>query len=548
MINIFACQSCSRVFNQNSRKPILLPCNDTVCLECAEKKILSDVPDDQILQPLKCCINSSHTFESLSTEKVNNFIFRQISDKAFLTIVCDDHPNMFAKYFCNECRYNICEICVTLNHKTHKGNFKGAFSKLELEAFLSKSVNDFDSTMKKLQSHFDQILNVKQNNVLKDKDFRRSFQIVNQFLSMFCNLDKPIPYFKSRVNNHSGFQWQPITNSSSGLQLVPSQIANSAQQWQTTSVSNSVSQPSYQNRQNQNPFLGVFSQPQQSLTTIPSQSRPSQNQNSIQSLPQMEQAARVQDSQNQVVQSNQVVEELKSSTESVNERTAPTILKPRYEYFVSLVDTEVYKQVDSVLADAIPNIEDATFKLIYQGTRDGFTTAQLQKKLESQVSPNNITFILSNHGQVFGGYSSVKRTFPEHETNIYDKKAFMFQLYNEKVMIVDGTTANKYLAVTHKSDYLCSFGQSNLKISSNCNTDQNQCYSYLNKGFMLPEELRSEVVVNPGSDCKEEQEQDLEHVNFDNELVERRFSYMAGARRFTVEEIEIYEIEYPEDS
>eukprot|EP00347_Sterkiella_histriomuscorum_P005064 403358040 len=247
--------------------------------------------------------------------------------------------------------------------------------------------------------------------------------------------------------------------------------------------------------------------------------RVQQNQNQNQ-LPQ--QVSRVQNNQNPVVQPNNNNFGRQLSSLGFNKRTAPAIsAQPRYKEFVRLVDNEVLRKQDSVLGDEIPGFEEANFKLLYQGTRDGFTTEQLQKRLESKTNGNSFTFILSNHGQVFGGFSQVKRTFPEFETNIFDPLGFLFQLNKKKIILLDHSSPDKRYSVTHRSDYLY-------------------------QGFVLPQELRSEVIINPGSDGCDEQEQELDHVDIDEELQEKRSSYMAGARIFTVDEIEIYEIEQSE--
>eukprot|EP00347_Sterkiella_histriomuscorum_P023058 403336113 len=235
---------------------------------------------------------------------------------------------------------------------------------------------------------------------------------------------------------------------------------------------------------------------------------------------------------------------------AIYKRTIPALMQnePRYKNFVRLVDHEVLKTYQGILYESIGNYHNTTFKLIYQGTRDGFTARNLENRLKLQTSPANITFILSNHGQIFGGFSKVKRTFPIYESNIQDLNAFIFQINKRAVMKVDDESSSQYKAVTHQSNYLCCFGRDQLKITSNCNTAYGSCISRLKRGvFNLPEELIPfSEDINPGSGDQEEDECSMSHVELTEEEISLQKSFLAGAENFTVDEIEVYEVSYPQ--
>eukprot|EP00347_Sterkiella_histriomuscorum_P004143 403361590 len=559
----------------------MLPCDDTVCLECVETKILQAQPHEQNSRSLRCCLNYSHTFEDLNCDKVNKYILKKLSDQDFVTIVCDQHPDMFALYYCNQCDQFICELCITQQHKSHKGGQKSHFTKPFYEQYLRQTLPDFEATIKNLQTHIDNVLSLKQNDAVKDKDFRRSFRLIKQFLIIFSDRIDPISDFEKIqhiLDQYSfkrtkcscsiclNFSW---SNGFNSVQISQPQIIQQSRQSQSNDLAQNSSELSLsisnhvQQRQSESSDLletnisGQLSQINQQISQNQGgqdDSQQSQNQNLPQPVPQQnlnspqlpQQDAIAQDSQSQNVQQSEVIEEEKSTEVILPPRTVPAISDQQgYKEFVRLVDIEVQKKQNSILANSILNHQNATFRLLYQGTRDGFTVQDLKRRMESQRFNSNVTFILSNQGQVFGGFSRTKRSFPELETNIFDDQAFIFQLNKQKVLSVNVGNANKYLSVTHKSDYLCGFGQHGIKIPSNCNI--NQCESYVGIGFVLPYELRNETRFNPGSDESGEQQWEIENTDLTNEIDERRRKYLAGARRFTVDEIEVYEIQYPED-
>eukprot|EP00347_Sterkiella_histriomuscorum_P011983 403370343 len=224
-------------------------------------------------------------------------------------------------------------------------------------------------------------------------------------------------------------------------------------------------------------------------------------------------------------------------------RTVPAISgELRYKKFVRLVDIEVKRKWNSVLLDYFREYESDSLELLYQGTRDGFTTEQLEKRLKNQQHEYTLTFILSNHGQVFGGFQTAAWNFPQlskysHNavTYSYDDSAFLFQLNKKIVMPVNKNSSIKEFTIAQKENYLIAFGKDVLKISSNCNTDHKQCSSNLHGGFILPKVLRNHALA---------EKEEYDKVDFAKQLDERRRSYLAGAIDFKVDEIEIYEMEF----
>eukprot|EP00347_Sterkiella_histriomuscorum_P004766 403359191 len=587
MINIYTCESCNRVFNFENRKPILLPCNDTVCYECVQSKILSPTYRQSSGQ-LTCCLDPTHSYKTVNCNRINNFVLRRLSDQEIVTIVCDDHPDMFAQYTCKQCSKFICEICVAQKHKTHQSGSKSQFLKEELLDYLLITKKVYKETINQLDYHFQNVKSLAQNQVLKDKEFRRSCHLITQFLIIFADRQEPMPEFESILKvldcyslrnsysqndflSHLNLSWENGLNLEASLNRAsyfnsqkhvqqqsgtlvqipiispqPAQIQVQRQpevisQQKLPNISNQLPQANTQIIQNQNNSVNSL----KNLNQVPAQSLSSMILN--QSRPQ-QLDANLKNSQNQsALQIDLTGTNENSSKILQNQRIAPAIqVEPHYQEFIRLVDNEILKKKESVLGNSIPGFKDISFKLLYQGTRDGFTAEQLQSRLKLQKSTHSITFVLSNLGSVFGGFQTVQRCFPKLKTNIYDKQAFVFQLNKRQILPRARNCQNQILSLTNQREYLCEFGAT-LILQSNCNIDWKSCNSFMCGCFTYPQELKNQVEGKPGLNSKEDHKCQLDHVDISSELYEKRRSYLAGARKFTVHEIEIYEIDLPQE-
>ena len=122
-------------------------------------------------------------------------------------------------------------------------------------------------------------------------------------------------------------------------------------------------------------------------------------------------------------------------------------------------------------------------RLLYRGTRDGFSAAVLRR---NGSFPNTITLIKSNKNHVFGGYTSISLN---RSNGWYtDPTAFIFSLRR------NGTISNVQLrsggssdpsaqyALSISSSYLGKFGYNDLEICdqsfSTASSTSNLCYSY----------------------------------------------------------------------
>eukprot|EP00347_Sterkiella_histriomuscorum_P007973 403346855 len=177
--------------------------------------------------------------------------------------------------------------------------------------------------------------------------------------------------------------------------------------------------------------------------------------------------------------------------------------------FRKLVDEEVKNKQNSLLKDHISNYEEKSFDLQYKGSRDGFTASKFHE-LCDEKGPT-VCFILSEYGQVFGGYTSFPwRSY--HQSYQIDNEAFIFSLsqrsiHFKKMMI-------KYGGIFLDKKKMCAFGKSDdLTIEDFCDKNKNNV-SHLGEYYILPE-----------------------GIQFESKKAEK---YLAGQKHFKVLEIEVY--------
>ncbi|CDW80153.1 UNKNOWN [Stylonychia lemnae] len=151
--------------------------------------------------------------------------------------------------------------------------------------------------------------------------------------------------------------------------------------------------------------------------------------------------------------------------------------------------------------------------LLYKGSKHGFRAQDFHSRCDNKGP--TVSFILSNHGQVFGGYTSVPWQTPEKLFQPKkDSTAYLFQLNkNSKHPIYQNFVDH---AVGHFKNQILQFGLADIHIEDECNLkNTNQCS--IGNTFKPPKNLKYG----------------------ENEMMD----YLAGANKFKVLEIEVYKIE-----
>eukprot|EP00347_Sterkiella_histriomuscorum_P002549 403367724 len=153
----------------------------------------------------------------------------------------------------------------------------------------------------------------------------------------------------------------------------------------------------------------------------------------------------------------------------VYERQLQNIQSEMYLQFINLVNLELDKVNQSLLLTAgIENYQNKNFKLLYQGSQDGFTCAQFHQKCDNQGGV--VIFILSEFGQTFGGYSSISWNNSVNNW-MADAQAFVFQLTKRSIHKQYQKQQN---ALYHDNNRLFQFGYcGDIYILNECDKNAN---------------------------------------------------------------------------
>eukprot|EP00347_Sterkiella_histriomuscorum_P015019 403358617 len=186
--------------------------------------------------------------------------------------------------------------------------------------------------------------------------------------------------------------------------------------------------------------------------------------------------------------------------------------------FKGLVDQEINKTQLSVLKKSkISDYSTKYYKLLYCGTRDGFTASKFHEMCDGKGP--TISFYLSECGLVFGGYASLSWTSPPEEYGKFykDPDAFVFSLSNSSI---HEQYQNQDYTVYHHKIVICKFGGGNMGfdicITDNCDQNNNS-FSYLGGTYELPKELTKNT--------------------------EAANKYLAGKHQFKILEIQVYSLQ-----
>eukprot|EP00347_Sterkiella_histriomuscorum_P006894 403351027 len=110
------CCECKNPFDLKIRRPILLECGCTYCLDCVHKQI-KDIPSREILCPLP--LHGISTMPDNLAEKENKSILTSLLSFDDLTVFCDDHSKHKATLYCTLCSIPVCPRCINSTHKHH---------------------------------------------------------------------------------------------------------------------------------------------------------------------------------------------------------------------------------------------------------------------------------------------------------------------------------------------------------------------------------------------------------------------------------------------
>ncbi|CDW74707.1 UNKNOWN [Stylonychia lemnae] len=178
----------------------------------------------------------------------------------------------------------------------------------------------------------------------------------------------------------------------------------------------------------------------------------------------------------------------------------------KYAKYRELVDYQISEKSDFFVRHIIQKVQPTKFELIYKGTRDGFKSRDFHYHCDGQG--RQVSFILSEQGNVFGGYLSNQKSKGGFQQ---DQDAFLFSLtYQTKHISINDQYAGFY-----DINYgWTQGGGHDLYISSDCN-------------------------INADSTSNLYITYEWVHGYHNSHVMK---SYLAGAEQFKVLEIEVYKV------
>eukprot|EP00347_Sterkiella_histriomuscorum_P002999 403365986 len=185
------------------------------------------------------------------------------------------------------------------------------------------------------------------------------------------------------------------------------------------------------------------------------------------------------------------------------------------QQFRLLVDFEIQKDQSSLLQNQIPDYSTKQISLLYSGSRDGFAAKDFHKLCDDKGP--TVSFILSEYGQVLGGFTSIPWSSPAGwHSDLFDQShsdpsALVFSLSKRSFQ---KQYQNQEEAVRHDTDWICVFGN-DICIYDNCDKNSR---SSCNLGYTY--ELPN------GQQYRSDETQ----------------SYLAGQYKFKVFDIEVYQL------
>ncbi|EFC37928.1 predicted protein [Naegleria gruberi] len=153
-------------------------------------------------------------------------------------------------------------------------------------------------------------------------------------------------------------------------------------------------------------------------------------------------------------------------------------------------------------------------ELLYRGSRDGFQAVDFHSRCDYKGP--TLSIIKSEHGNIFGGFTSEHWEALQINDHKLDPTAFLFKIENStfKQFEPRNQICQSYAMGCGKND-LCVFGAGHdLRIVNNCNSSES--YANLGRTYHLPNGYKFET--------------------------EEARSYLGGSRKFKVTEIEVFRI------
>ncbi|CDW75181.1 tldc domain-containing protein [Stylonychia lemnae] len=157
----YRCAKCNERFNTIDKQQLILPCGDSICLSCfeplllpQESKLVCPVDQEIIIIPKKFKENVQ---KMLKTK--NNMLW----------ILCQDHVDIIAEYYCNTHRQMICHQCAYKTHADHAKKLDHVVTN-DIQGFCERALHRLQERKNKLSELISEVeeLNLKEKSSTSD--------------------------------------------------------------------------------------------------------------------------------------------------------------------------------------------------------------------------------------------------------------------------------------------------------------------------------------------------------------------------------------------
>ena len=157
--SIIECSICTRTM----KKPKVLPCQHTFCLECLEEHGKINKKGSKLPCPM-CRRKFNIPAGGLSKLDCNVLVSKlivaqsknRIKKNGRVEHFCDHHPTKVVKFYCRDCRITFCVSCYVTNHNNHQVSEKTEYAG-KLEKCLLSKCRDMEILMKEMKEQLETI-------------------------------------------------------------------------------------------------------------------------------------------------------------------------------------------------------------------------------------------------------------------------------------------------------------------------------------------------------------------------------------------------------
>eukprot|EP00347_Sterkiella_histriomuscorum_P009556 403340752 len=384
-------------------------------------------------------------------------ILKKLYSLDLLIVLCDDHEGQTATFFCTKCSILLCNYC-KLEQISHRGHSLVDLKPSDFKTYSQNVISLFDEySVENMKS---KLINQSMNEIqLKASQFKQMIEKINRMLNHVASDEElqkiDFAYFlrdplyspqnkqpqrsnmmeeqKTHHNQDSENFQQMINKSQSKLREELKQALNAFEIKQNNQVNRQINDSIKHNNSRLDKCEKTLEEFKIRIEIVSNRCQAFENAlestnsklSSIELICQLQKDLNDDYNKKHQLLQNQLDDTIKNLSEFIQsvkidiDKHDTQLVDQLY-----LVDQEISKDPSSLLQNSIPDYFTKQYNLLYKGSRDGFTASTFHKLCDDKGP--TVSFILSEYGQVFGGFTSIPWTSADQPQS--DPSAFVFSL------------------------------------------------------------------------------------------------------------------------